>query len=1016
MVNSLMVRSLVLALGLFFTGAAHAATITVTGTGDTVAVDGVVTLREAIISINGGANTNADVVAVGAYGTSDTINFGIAGAGAHVISVTSALPSIIKPVTINGYSQGPGTPNSAVTGNNSVHNLVIDGTGAGAGVDGLTLAAGSSGSTIRGLVIDSFGTGNAILISNSKNNIIAGNFIGTDNNGGFNAAAANNVGVSLFALVAGDDISGNQIGGSTPADRNVISNNTSREIALFSVAGTTTTGILVQNNYLGMNAAGTTAIGGGQGVLISGIQGATIGGASGSLGGSCSGVCNLIAGSAGSAGLVINDATSSGNLIQGNFFGTDVTGTLARSNGSAANINISATSTVTIGGTAAGTGNLISGETVQGKGILIDSGVVGPVNIQGNFIGTTTTGNATLGNGGAGISITGSTNVNIGGTTAAARNVIGGNGNGGSPKLPGIFLEGNGPANATAVIQGNNIGIGADGTSNVGNIGNGIDFTAGSTGSTVGASTSGGLGGNIIAFNGAGRTNGAGVAVAGGTQAKIFSNSIFSNTGATTGIGIDLSATGSATDGPTANDACDGDTGGNNLQNFPILTGASSTGASITIVGTLNSTASTTFTIEFFANSSGSQGRTRLGSTSTTTNGACNGSFNATLAAVVSAGVNITATATDPSGNTSEFSAAFATTATPTAANSTIAGRITDISGNPVEGAAVRLSGTQTRLTVTDSDGRYRFDHVETNGLYVVTPSRANFVFGPSQRSFSALSQHTDAAFNATATAGTLNPLDTTEYFVRQQYLDFLGREPDEAGLNFWVNNIQSCGADAQCKEVKRIDTSTAFFLSIEFQETGYLVYRMYQASYGDIPGMSVPIRFSDFGRDTQRISNGVIVNQDGWQTVLDNNKQAFASELVQRAQFASSYPTTMSPAEFVNMLLANADITPSDTDRTATIQEFGGAATTTDLSARARALRRVAENSVLMQREFNPAFVLMEYFGYLRRDANSGADTNFDGYNFWLTKLGDAHGNFQSADMVKAFLVATEYRQRFPR
>jgi hypothetical protein len=217
----------------------------------------------------------------------------------------------------------------------------------------------------------------------------------------------------------------------------------------------------------------------------------------------------------------------------------------------------------------------------------------------------------------------------------------------------------------------------------------------------------------------------------------------------------------------------------------------------------------------------------------------------------------------------------------------------------------------------------------------------------------------------------------------------FLAASLDEAGLNFWVNNIQSCGADAQCKEVKRIDTSTAFFLSIEFQETGYLVYRMYQASYGDIPARSVPIRFSDFGRDTQRISNGVIVNQDGWQTVLDNNKQAFASELVQRAQFASSYPTTMSPAEFINMLLANADITPSDTDRTATIQEFGGAATTTDLSARARALRRVAENSVLMQREFNPAFVLMEYFGYLPRDANSGPDTNFEGYNFWLTKLG---------------------------
>lgn len=147
-------------------------------------------------------------------------------------------------------------------------------------------------------------------------------------------------------------------------------------------------------------------------VFISDIQGAMIGGASNSLGGSCSGVCNLIGGSTGSVGIAVQGSTptsTNGTLIQGNFLGTDVTGTLARSNGQYTNIDVSQSQTITIGVTAAGTGSLISGEANQGTGILIDGGVVGPVNIQGNFIGTTTTGNATLGNGGSGVHVVGST-------------------------------------------------------------------------------------------------------------------------------------------------------------------------------------------------------------------------------------------------------------------------------------------------------------------------------------------------------------------------------------------------------------------------------------------------------------------------------------------------------------------------------------------------------------------------------------------------------------------------------
>jgi Tol biopolymer transport system component len=261
-----------------------------------------------------------------------------------------------------------------------------------------------------------------------------------------------------------------------------------------------------------------------------------------------------------------------------------------------------------------------------------------------------------------------------------------------------------------------------------------------------------------------------------------------------------------------------------------------------------------------------------------------------------------------------------------------------------------------------------------------------------------------------------VNPIDDPQFFVRQHYLDFLNRQPDATGLNFWIDNITSCGFDAHCVEVKRIDTSAAFFLSIEFQETGYLVYRIYKSAYGDIPGTPVPLRLNEFLPDTQQIGQGVIVNQTGWEQVLENNKQAFMTEFVQRSRFTSAYPTLLTPEQFVDQLFLNSGVTPSATDRADAINEFGSASTTTDTAARARALRRVAENSTLALQEFNRAFVLMQYFGYLRRNPNDPPEPglNFNGYNFWLTKLNQFNGNFRDAEMVKAFLVSTEYRQRF--
>jgi hypothetical protein len=259
------------------------------------------------------------------------------------------------------------------------------------------------------------------------------------------------------------------------------------------------------------------------------------------------------------------------------------------------------------------------------------------------------------------------------------------------------------------------------------------------------------------------------------------------------------------------------------------------------------------------------------------------------------------------------------------------------------------------------------------------------------------------------------NQIDDTQFFVRQHYRDFLNREPDAVGLAFWINEITSCGGDAQCIEVKRINTSGAYFLSIEFQQTGYLVYRVNRASYGNLPGAPVPVRLSEFQLDNQKIGQGVIVNQTGWETVLENNKQAFMLEFVQRPTFASAFPISLTPAELADRLFANAGVIPSALDRTAVIDEFDESATeTSELAARARALRRVAENSTLAAQEFNRAFVLMQYFGYLRRNPNDAPDLNFDGYNFWLTKLNSFNGNFVNAEMVKAFIHSDEYKHRF--
>jgi hypothetical protein len=271
-------------------------------------------------------------------------------------------------------------------------------------------------------------------------------------------------------------------------------------------------------------------------------------------------------------------------------------------------------------------------------------------------------------------------------------------------------------------------------------------------------------------------------------------------------------------------------------------------------------------------------------------------------------------------------------------------------------------------------------------------------------------------------TVTTINPIDSPEFFVRQHYLDFLNRQPDAAGLQFWTNQITECDSQPEpqriaCREVRRINVSAAFFLSIEFQETGYLVYRVYKTAYGDstspnVTGTVPIVRLNEFLGDTQQIGLGVVVGEGNWQQLLDNNKNALMLEYVQRQRFTSAFPLSMTPLQFIDKLNQNADFVLSQNERDQLVQQLSAAP---DVNAgRAAALRQVAEHSLLRQREFNRAFVLMQYFGYLRRNADDPQDTDFQGWKFWLDKLNQFNGNFVEAEMVKAFLVSAEYRARF--
>jgi hypothetical protein len=674
----------------------------------TVADDGLGSFRRAILDSNSNPGT-------------DTIAFNIGGGGVQTIQPLSALPEVMDPVVIDGRTQ-PGFAGTPM--------IVLDGSGTGFFANGLTITAGNS--TVQGLVVHSFGR-TAIVLSGGGGNVVVGNYIGTDATGTRREGDGNNIGLSISSA-------DNRVGGTAEGERNLISGN--REAGILDSGS----GNVVLGNFIGTDVTGTQFIGNGVGVAVGGSDN-TVGGpmpgarnlisanvvgvsivsrgsvvlgnyigtdvtgavrlgnftgvsllsepsfgvfsTDNTIGGTTPEARNLISGNIFN-GIVLNESGTTGNRIEGNYIGTDATGTQALDNGIGVNFNRAANNT--LGGTADGAGNLISGNTI---GVYFVNQATGN-QVQGNLIGTDASGTQALGND-TGVSFdlsTASPNNTIGGAVAGARNVISGNtgvgvdlasqnnrieGNyigadttgtravpngtgvivrgtdhaiGGTAPGAGNLISGNrgsgvvinaGTANR---VQGNLIGTDATGRTALGNQQSGVEVGPAASNITIGGTEAGA--GNTIAFNG-----GVGVLVqgAGATGNSIRGNAIHSNGG----LGIDLGG-----DGVTPNDPGDADTGPNQLQNLPVLSVALA-GGTTRVTGTLNSSATTIFTLDFYAStvadpSGFGEGARYLGSAVVTTDSSGNARFDVTLAAATASSEVVTATATDPDGNTSEFS------------------------------------------------------------------------------------------------------------------------------------------------------------------------------------------------------------------------------------------------------------------------------------------------------------------------------------------------------------------------
>ncbi len=606
-----------------------------------------------------------------------------ASAGMDMITVTVAGTTVpLTPYTITDPVIIDGTGGSTVIEQGSTE-------GPGVGIKPV-FAISAGGTTIRGLTVmgpdgDSFArltsgdgnlfTGNVFAITDSTNfggfeietadNIIGGTTVSERNifagvifdidGGTIDTATGNRVIGNYFGVDAGGASRlgtgscvavrdrDNEIGGSVAGSGNVITGFDGMSLLCIPLRVERfgeSLGTLVQGNMIGTNAAGTAAIGNPtQGILVSDARDVTIGGSTPAAGNLISGNGNAIL-NGNEHGIHVTAATSRGDglVIQGNYIGTDITGSTAIGN-TGHGVFIDDVDGSLIGGSSAGAGNLISGNGEDGIHLEGFSGFsLAAPRIQGNRIGINLAADSALGNTGDGLHLLFVDDAQIGGTTAAAGNLIGANtGN-------GIILES--PGSRRNIIEGNHIGTATDGQTDLGNGEHGIRVFSAQMGRIGGVANGAG---NRIAFNAL-----AGIAVQGlgsfGRENQITRNRIHDNVG----LGIDLVGNGVV----DVNDPGDTDAGPNLGQNFPEITAL--TGGDM-LTGSLNSAASSTFTIEFFSSTScdasgNGEGGVFVESISVTTNAAGDAGITHTLSAPIPEGLQLTATATDADGNTSEFS------------------------------------------------------------------------------------------------------------------------------------------------------------------------------------------------------------------------------------------------------------------------------------------------------------------------------------------------------------------------
>ena len=577
-INALSLLLLAVATGSSFAPAvtARASTITVNSTVDTAGDDGACTLREAIIAANTNMpSSDSSNGCVAGNAPVDTIAFhipdtdsGCTGAAPKIctIALTTPLPDITGPALIDGYTQPNASANGQAIGDDAVILIRIDARNA-SGPAAMHLASGSDGSTVKGLAVVRTAGGAAnfgyLVEIDSNNDMVSGNFIGVEPDG---ETASTNV-ITFAVLAIGGSTTGNTIGGSTPAARNLIAVNNTGTTQGVDVEGT---GVSVQGNYFDLDASGSFGIGSASIAVYVGRGGNTVGG-------SGAGEGNVI-GTWGSVGLQFSFGAGDAVSAKGNRIGTDASGTAALATGSFGIVIGGNTGTVTIGGSAAGEGNLIGGA------------------------------------------------------------------------LHGIYINGSASA-GKPVIQGNHIGVSLDGTHPLPSGTSGIVIGNDEIGGTIGGEGPGE--GNVIAFSG---TNA--IVVSFAKDWSFLGNSIYGN-----GFGISLAGSDS-TGQPLANDTDDADTGNNNRQNYPVLSDdVILSRTSIHISGSLNSETTKKYRVEFFANagcdaSGHGQGKIFLPlavplDVTTNPNDVAFGPI--ALTTPVDRHV-ITATATDPDGNTSEFS------------------------------------------------------------------------------------------------------------------------------------------------------------------------------------------------------------------------------------------------------------------------------------------------------------------------------------------------------------------------